>query len=218
MSSEKTLDMPLIPKNRLETLADGIFAIAMTLLVLSIEVPALQGNVTTSTMMEYLLYTLLPQIFVYVLSFVLLASFWMTHHVFYIIKRTNTTLLWINIFWLMSIAIVPFSTSMIGKYGGFQLSELIFATNMLIIGILSYANWTYAANHDLIAEEVMPYADKIKKIFLSLPVLAVLAIMISFFIPFGSITVFLLIPIIFTLYNVSKRRLLKKYYEKLVRR
>ncbi len=210
--------MPLIPKNRLETLADGIFAIAMTLLVLSIEVPALQGNVTTSTMMEYLLYTLLPQIFVYVLSFVLLASFWMTHHVFYIIKRTNTTLLWINIFWLMSIAIVPFSTSMIGKYGGFQLSELIFATNMLIIGILSYANWTYAANHDLIAEEVMPYADKIKKIFLSLPVLAVLAIMISFFIPFGSITVFLLIPIIFTLYNVSKRRLLKKYYEKLVRR
>lgn len=218
MSSEKTLDMPLIPKNRLETLADGIFAIAMTLLVLSIEVPTLQGNVTTSTIMEYLLYTLLPQIFVYVLSFVLLASFWMTHHVFYIIKRTNTTLLWINIFWLMSIAIVPFSTSMIGKYGGFQLSELIFATNMLIIGILSYANWTYAANHDLIAEEVMPYADKIKKIFLSLPVLAVLAIMISFFIPFGSITVFLLIPIIFTLYNVSKRRLLKKYYEKLVRR
>lgn len=219
MSSEtKTPPIPLIPKNRLETLADGIFAIAMTLLVLSIEVPTLPGTVTSSTIMEYILYTLLPQIFIYVLSFVLLASFWMTHHVFFIIKRTNTTLLWINIFWLMSIAIVPFSTSMIGKYGGFQLSELIFATNMLIIGILSYANWTYAANHDLIAEEVMPYADKIKKIFLSLPVLAVLAIMISFFIPFGSITVFLLIPIIFTLYNVSKRRLLKKYYEKLVRR
>ena len=216
--SPETKTIPLIPKNRLETLADGIFAIAMTLLVLSIEVPTLPGNVTSSTIMQYALYTLTPQIFIYVLSFVLLASFWMTHHVFFIIKRTNTTLLWINIFWLMSIAIVPFSTSIIGKYGGFQLSQLIFDVNMLIIGILSYANWTYAANKGMIIEEVMPHANKIKKIFLSLPLLSVLAIIISFFIPYGSITVFILIPIIFTLYNVSKKRLLKKYYQKLVKR
>lgn len=211
-SPTKKSKIPLVPTNRLETLADGIFAIAMTLLVLGIEVPALHGTVTSSTIMEYTIYTLIPQILIYVLSFVLLASFWMTHHVFFIIKRTNTTLLWINILWLMSIAIVPFSTSMIGKYGVFQLSEIIFSVNMLIIGILSYANWTYAANKGLIVDEVMPYANKIKRIFLSLPLLSVFAIIISFLIPYGSITIFILIPIISALYNVSKIRLFKKYF------
>jgi len=129
----------LLPKNRLETLADGIFAISMTLLVLSIEVPLLPGNPTPKIITEYVLNTLIPQLFIYVLSFVLLAVFWVTHHIFFIIKRTNTTLLWINILWLMSIAIVSFSTSMIGKYGQFVLSQLIFDINMFIIGILSYA-------------------------------------------------------------------------------
>jgi uncharacterized membrane protein len=206
MSDEtNTPPVPLIPKNRLETLADGIFAIAMTLLVLSIEVPALPNNVTTPIIGEYVIYTLLPQISIYILSFVLLAVFWMTHHIFFAIKRTNTTLLWINIFWLMSIAIVPFSTSMLGKYGGFQLSQIIFDVNMLIIGILSYVNWTYAAKKGLIIEKVMPFADKIKLSFLFLPILSIIAILISFILPYGSMFVFILIPTLFTLYTVSKR-------------
>jgi uncharacterized membrane protein len=202
-------DLLLIPKNRLETLADGIFAIAMTLLVLSIEVPTLPGNVTPIIIREYVIYTLIPQIFIYILSFVLLAVFWMTHHIFFIIKRTNTTLLWINILWLMSIAIVPFSTSMIGKYGQFQLTQLIFAINMLIIGLLSYANWNYASSRGMIAEKIMPYTGKIKKSFLALPIISLAAIVISFIIPMGSIVVFILIPTIFTLYSVSKRHRIK---------
>src|SRR5690606_1715973 len=117
------------------TLADGIFAIAMTLLVLSIEVPTLPSGATALMISEYVFNTLIPQISIYVLSFALLAVFWMNHHIFFVIKRTNTTLLWINIFWLMSIAIFPFSTSMMGKYGVFQLSQIIFDINMLIIGI-----------------------------------------------------------------------------------
>ena len=143
-----------LPTSRLETLADGIFAIAMTLLVLSIEVPTLSGNMTPSLLMEYVLYTIIPEIAIYILSFALLGSFWLTHQVFFIIKRSDTKLIWINIFWLMSIAIVPFSTSMVGKYGGFQLSQLIFSINMLIIGILSYINWTYAANRGMIKETI----------------------------------------------------------------
>jgi uncharacterized membrane protein len=196
---------PFLPTSRLETLADGIFAIAMTLLVLSIEVPALPGNPSSTLISEYVLSTLIPQIAIYILSFILLAVFWMTHHIFFIIKRINTTLLWINILWLMSIAIVPFSTSMMGKYGGIQLSQLIFDLNMLVIGILSFVNWHYASGKGMISPKVMPYADKIKYSFLTLPLLSVLAIIISFLIPYGSIFVFILIPAIFTLYTLSKR-------------
>ncbi|MGA7470839.1 MAG: TMEM175 family protein, partial [Halobacteriota archaeon] len=132
-----------VPTDRIETLTDGIFAIAMTLLVLSIEVPTLPAPVTPAVFSAYVT-SILPQIFIYVIGFILLAVFWMNHHIFYVIERTNTTLLWINILWLMSIALVPFSTAVIGRYGQFQLAELIFDLNMLIIGLLWYANWSYA--------------------------------------------------------------------------
>lgn len=206
MSTEKTPPIPFIPTNRLETLADGIFAIAMTLLVLGIEVPAVPGNITSSIIMEYILYSLIPQIAIYILSFVLLASFWITHHIFFIIKRTDTKLLWINIFWLMSIAIVPFSTTMVGKFGGFQLSQFIFDINMLIIGILFYINWTYAASKGMIIEQMMPYADKIKKSYLFLPLLAILAMIISFIIPYGSIFIFILIPLTLSYIHSKKSK------------
>jgi len=193
-----------IPTGRIETLTDGIFAIAMTLLVLSIAVPTLQAPITPAAFSAYVT-SILPQIFIYVVSFILLAVFWMNHHIFYIIKHSNTTLLWINILWLMSIAIVPFSTSIIGKYGEFQLAQLIFDFNMLIIGLLWYANWYYAWKKGFVAEKVLPYADHIRRSNLALPVLAIIAIMVSFISPAGSFLVFVLVPVIFTLYTVARR-------------
>jgi len=193
-----------IPTGRIETLTDGIFAIAMTLLVLSIAVPTLQAPVTPAEVNVYVT-SILPQIFIYVVSFILLAVFWMNHHIFYIIKHSNTTLLWINILWLMSIAIVPFSTSIIGKYGEFQLAQLIFDVNMLIIGLLWYANWYYASKNGFVAEKVMPYADHIRRSNLALPVLAIVAMIVSFISPAGSFLLFVLVPVIFTLYTVARR-------------
>jgi len=193
-----------IPTGRIETLTDGIFAIAMTLLVLSITVPTLQAPVTPAAFSAYVT-SILPQIFIYVVSFVLLAVFWMNHHIFYIIKHSNTTLLWINVLWLMSVAIVPFSTSIIGKYGEFQLAQLIFDVNMLIIGLLWYANWSYASRKGFVAEKVMPYAVYIRRSNLSLPILALIAIVVSFISPAGSFLVFVLVPVIFTLYTVARR-------------
>jgi len=194
---------PKIPTGRIETLTDGIFAIAMTLLVLSIAVPT-QAPVTPAAFSAYVT-SILPQIFIYVVSFILLAVFWMDHHIFYIIKHSNTTLLWINILWLMSIAIVPFSTSIIGKYGEFQLAQLIFDVNMLVIGLLWYANWSYASRKGFVAEKVMPYAVYIRRSNLALPVLAIVAMMVSFISPAGSFLVFVLVPVIFTLYTAARR-------------
>ena len=193
-----------VPTDRIETLTDGIFAIAMTLLVLSIEVPTLPAPVTPAVFSAYVT-SILPQIFIYVIGFILLAVFWMNHHIFYVIERTNTTLLWINILWLMSIALVPFSTAVIGRYGQFQLAELIFDLNMLIIGLLWYANWSYASRKGLVAEKVVPYAVHIRRSNIALPVLAIIAIMVSFISPIGSFYVFVLVPVIFTVYTVTRR-------------
>ena len=199
----------IVPTRRIETLTDGIFAIAMTLLVLGIQVPTLPGAVTPFVFRAYVI-SILPQIATYIISFILLAVFWMNHHIFFIIKRANTTLLWINIFWLMSIAFVPFSTSVIGRYGQFQLAHLIFDLNMLCIGVLWYANWQYSSNKGFVDEKVMPYANQIRRANLSLPIVAVIAIVISFVSPIGSIFIFLIFPVVFFYNTISQKRARKK--------
>jgi uncharacterized membrane protein len=176
----------------------------MTLLVLSIEVPTLPAPTTPAVFSAYVT-SILPQIFIYVISFVLLAVFWMNHHIFYVIERTNTTQLWINILWLMAIALVPFSTAVIGRYGQFQLAQLLFDVNMLIIGLLWYTKWSYASRKGFVAEKVMPYAVHIRRSNLALPILALIAIAVSFISPIGSFYVFVLAPVIFTVYTVTRR-------------
>ncbi len=121
-----------IPKNRLETLVDGIFAIAMTLLVLSIEIPSIQFHQAAD--FQIYIISLLPKILIYFLSFILLGIFWMNHHVFFVIKRANQTILWINIIWLMFIALVPFSTSLVSSFGQYELSQIFFDLNIFSIG------------------------------------------------------------------------------------
>lgn len=192
-----------LPTNRIETLADGIFAIAMTLLVLGISVPNLPSSTDPQVFNAYI-FSIIPEIFVYILSFILLAVFWLNHHVFIVIKKSDITLLWINIFFLMSIAIVPFTTSLIGKYGQFHLSVLIFDLNMLVVGILFYSIFAYAARHDFIAESVKKNSTVIQRSNLILPILASIAIIISFFNSIWSVFIFFLLPITFTLYNFAR--------------
>ncbi|MGZ7160427.1 MAG: TMEM175 family protein [Methanobacterium sp.] len=104
---------PPMLKGRLETLADGIFAIAMTLLILSIELP----NASLSSVLDFRVYILqlIPQILIYFISFILLAIFWLNHHLLFAIKKANLVLMWINIIWLMFIALVPFTTQLVTK-------------------------------------------------------------------------------------------------------
>ena len=194
-----------VPTNRIEHLTDGIFAIAMTLLVLGIQVPTLSATVTAAEFSAYVA-GILPQIATYMLSFTLLAIFWLDHHIFFRIKHTNTILTWINVLWLMAITFVPFSTSLVGRYNQFQLAQLIFDLNMLAIGVLWYFNWQYASNNRMVDEKVKPYAEHIRRSNLSLPVLAIIAILASF-VTSRAIFVFLAAPVIFILYAVSKRRI-----------
>gem|GEM_PF-202396 len=192
----------VVPTSRIERLTDGIFAIAMTLLVVGIQVPTFSATITAVEFSAYV--SSILQIATYVISFVLLAVFWLDHHIFFRIKRATATLTWINVLWLMTIAFVPFSTSLVGRYGQFQLAQLIFDVNMLIIGVLWYINWRYASNNELVDETVMPYTDHIRQSNLALPALAVIAIATSFVTPLA-IFVFLAAPVIFILYTVSKR-------------
>lgn len=167
-------------KNRIEGLVDGIFAIAMTLLVLGIEVP--EGIITESSMASYLT-LLVPRIYIYCLSFLLLGIFWRVNHIqFENLKEVDTGFLWINIFWLMFVALVPFSTELTGDYGGLVTSNVIFHVNMLMIGLLLSASWFYAYKNGLMDVERDQYLRALKRSLL-MPVAAIAALLLTPFTP-----------------------------------
>ncbi|MGO9388397.1 MAG: TMEM175 family protein [Methanobacterium sp.] len=192
-----------MPKNRLETLVDGIFAIAMTLLVLGLAVPHLTGQLS-NTIIQESYYNLYPSFFAFVLSFILLATFWNSHHrIFNQIKMINSTLLWINLIWLIFIVIVPFSASSLGEYGSYIFPNVIFNLNMLIIALMLYINLNYALRKNLLNEEVdktlINYSRRRNEAFI---LIALLGVVLSYIIPSWSSFVYVLL---FPIYAAIKR-------------
>jgi uncharacterized membrane protein len=182
---------------RIETLVDGIFAIAMTLLVLNLSIPQLTGSVSNITVENYLL-ALIPKLFTYALSFIILAIFWrVNHQQFYKIKRANSLFLWITVIWLLFVALVPFSTSLMGSYGETQSANIFFNSNLLLIGIFSGLIWYYATKKGFIDEKLSrEKIIELNRINLILPIVALIAIGASFVIPAYSTLAYLAIPLV----------------------
>lgn len=131
-----------ISKARLETLVDGIFAIAMTLLVLGIAPPRPQISLAPSVL-PGMIEDLLPQVFLFIVAFLVLALFWLGHHrQFHFVHRVDPTLLWINMLILIAIVFVPFSTDVAGDYVDITSATLLFHVNMFIVGILFAVQWS----------------------------------------------------------------------------
>ena len=140
-------DVPGLGKGRLEALTDGIFATVMTVLVLSLSVPVIASDITGSRLSSDVVIgieALWPNILGYVLSFLLLAVLWISHHnVFHYVTRVDRPLLWLNTLFLLTIGFLPFSTALIGRYYQEQLPVIIYGANVIatsfcMLGILSY--------------------------------------------------------------------------------
>lgn len=195
--------MPASDKNwlttsRIGTLADGIFAISMTLLVLGLTIPPASSGNEDEILRNYLREDW-HDLFNFVKSFLLLAIFWIIHHrQFHALRRADESFLWLNIFFLMFIVLVPFSTTVESEYSNIQLAVLIFHSNLLVIGVCSYFITRYAMNgHRLISAEVSQLQiERARKRSMVVPATALLAIGISFISPGLSSTAYLLIPLI----------------------
>jgi uncharacterized membrane protein len=184
-------------KNRIETLVDGIFAIAMTLLVLDLAVPHLNAPLS-NIIIQNALYGLLPSFISLVVSFVLLAVFWNIHHRIYSqIKSVNTTLLWVNVIWLLFIVLVPFSASLNGDYGNFTISGVIFNINMLGIALVLFLNVYIINRSDFLHENAdMAQLKSSEKSTLVFIAIAIAALALSFVAPrWGNLVYLLIFPL-----------------------
>ena len=164
---------------RIETLVDGVFAIALTLLVLGITVPSVTNP--TEAVLYQSLVDLLPNFYGYFLSFCLLAVFWrINHSQFNRIKRADNTLLWITILWLVFVALVPFSAFFIGEYGNYQIPNIFFDLNLFAIGFLLFLNWYHAINRRLVDESEIKRGKSVLMVNLMLPAISLVAIGLTF--------------------------------------
>jgi uncharacterized membrane protein len=143
--------------HRLAALTDGVFAIVMTLLVLEIGVPEIAESSLHAELPRRLL-ELWPKLLSYGISFIILGMFWYLHYIsFHHIKRSDNGLIWLNIFFLMFIALIPFSTSLFGSYVEEQLPLVIYAINIVLASVMRFIMWTYATRkHRLVDRDISP--------------------------------------------------------------
>ena len=186
-----------ISRDRIITLTDGVLAIVMTLLVLEIVVPELSRSEVPTELPKRLL-ELLPDVWSYAISFIILGFFWIAHDdQFHYIKRANRTLLWMTIFYLMFIAFIPFSTSLIGAYGDQQISVVIYGIDIIIVLFWTYLQWKYATRErHLIDSDLHPKLITImsRRIIVGI-ILYVIATAVSFLSTQVSLILFILTPI-----------------------
>ena len=121
MTSNKISDShPVgLSTSRIEAFSDGVFAIVITLLVIDLKVPQIAGDISVE--LGSRLFDLWPKLLSYLLSFVIVGVYWVAHHhVFHYICRVDRIALWLNLFFLMSVAFVPFPTALLGEYGSYR--------------------------------------------------------------------------------------------------
>ena len=170
-------------RDRIVNLSDGVFAIAITLLVLDIHVPGIPENRVVTELPAALL-ALWPKYLGYILSFVGISTFWMIHHsIFRPIRAYDRGLLYLNFLFLMLVAFLPFPTSLLGEYGGHQLPVAIYAGTLATGRLLLTAiHWYSTRNHHLVDELQDPRTMQFFLIRgLIIPAIFLLSIAISFF-------------------------------------
>jgi uncharacterized membrane protein len=107
-------------KSRIAALVDGIFAVAMTLLVLDLKLP--EGTkMSNDPAVWRQLFELTGRFSTYALSFIVLGIFWIGHHsLFHFVRRVSRDMLWLNLLFLLFITLLPFSTNLLSGHSHLQ--------------------------------------------------------------------------------------------------
>jgi uncharacterized membrane protein len=185
-------------KSRVETLTDGVFAIAMTLMVFTIHIPQLEGVAVSE--LPHRLLELWPSFFIYGVTFAVLGIFWVAHHNhFYFIRHTDRNSIWINMTFLLFITTFPFSAALLGAYPGQRVAVICYGLNLALAALLLYAHLRYATGRSRLTG---PEKDEkglrlAKQRLLMCPFLCGVSILISFFHPLLASMLYLVIPVMY---------------------
>ncbi len=133
--------------DRTLAISDGVFAFAVTLLVLDLVVPALSPGASSTDLWQALSKDYLSFLN-YILSFLIAGVWWNAHHrVFERMRSSNSALRWLNLFFLLWIALLPFSTKILDQYSTLQLGVVLYAADQAAAGLSLTLMWLYASRN-----------------------------------------------------------------------
>lgn len=128
-------------RERLAALSDGVFAFAMTVLVLDIRPPSLE-TIHSEADLAHALWLLGPRIVTFLMSFMTLGIFWVgqqTQHD--ALAHSDRAYSWLHIGFLMAVCLLPFSTSLLAEFIEFRVALIVYWLNILLLGVLLLAGW-----------------------------------------------------------------------------
>ena len=172
--------------DRIVFFSDAVFAIAITLLALELRVPEMPID-QVATQMPVQLASMTPKFFSFILSFLIIGSYWAAHHRdFQYIKRYDQRLIWINLLLLMFVAFLPFPTAMLGNYPAQQYTVTLYAGCLALMGFVRAGLWWYASrNYRLIDRELdSRKISRMDRRGLIVPLIFLLSIVVAAFNPF----------------------------------
>jgi len=137
----------------MEALTDGIFAISMTLLVLELKVPDLPRSVN-STELLHKIGEEAPAFFSFMVSFLYCGLLWVLHHLaMHFVRHLQIVLVWMNLLFLMSVAVMPFSCGLLGHFLHTRAAQEIYFGNLFVAAALITLQWIVAKKKKLINED-----------------------------------------------------------------
>jgi len=141
---------------RLAALSDGLFGVAMTLLLLELRVPA-RELIHSEGDLRHALVGLAPQLLVYLMSFMTLGIFWVGQQTqLNYLARSDRDLTWIHMGFLFAVTIMPFSTRLLIEFlpSHYRTALVEYWANILVLGAALYFSWGYATRAGLVREDV----------------------------------------------------------------
>lgn len=152
--TEATRQESEIEFSRIVAFTDGVFAIAITLLVLALEVPPNVSNLADALSDQS------SNLLAYAISFAVLARFWMAHHRFFAsLERFNTTLIGLNLLYLAFVALIPFTTQLLGNYADQSGALIAYALSMVCVTASFRAQVLYALRRRMMEESAYTAED-----------------------------------------------------------
>ena len=141
---------------RLAALSDGVFAVAMTLLVLDLRAPAAEAIHSEHDLWRALV-TLAPRLVMYMMSFMTLGIFWVgqqtqLNH----LRRSNRSLTWIHLAFLFVVTITPFSTALLAEHIEYRLALVAYWLTIFLLGATLYWSWVCALGSGLVKDDMPP--------------------------------------------------------------
>jgi uncharacterized membrane protein len=192
---------------RLAALSDGIFAVAMTLLVLDLRVPAAEVVHSEHDLWRALV-SIAPQIVMYLMSFLTLGIFWIgqqtqLNH----LARSDRSLSWLHLAFLIGVTLMPFSTKLLAEFAVYRTALIAYWFNIAWLGAALYLTWTCAIDGGLVKNDVAPeIIVAIRRRILVGQSFYLFGAMLCFFSTYWSIAFIVIVQLNYAIAPLSNRR------------